>query len=259
VSAKCILCVDDDADTLKLRKLLLESSGYRVITAASGAEALDILRQGTTVDLVLLDFVMTGMNGDELAQKLRLQYPQLPIVVVSAVGQLPASLMRDANVTIQKGQGPEVLIATVAHVLARAEEEVEPAPESKKTVLCVEDEELQLKGRRMLFESAGYCVLEARSAHAAMEQFRSRHVDAVVADYWLSGQGGNGSALAEQMKRMRPRIPIVMLSAFGSLPGEGAVVDSWMRKAEIEPENLVKEVQRLIELRASQQPSGEPE
>lgn len=256
---KRVLCVDDDADTLKLRRVLLQSSGYDVITSTSGAKALEILAQGTRIDLVLIDYVMTGMNGDELAQELRQEYPQLPIVVVSAVGQLPPSLTEVADVTIQKGQGPEVLLAAIAEVLARTERDAVPYSEGKKTVLCVEDEEMQLKGRRMLFESAGYHVLEARSADDAMEQFRSCHVDAVVADYWLSGQGGNGSALAEQMKRLHPRIPIVMLSGFGSLPGEGAVVDSWMRKAEIEPENLVKEVERLIELRASQRNSNEPE
>jgi hypothetical protein len=46
-----------------------------------------------------------------------------------------------------------------------------------------------------------------------------------------------------------------MLSGFSSLPGEGAVVDAWLRKAAIEPEELVHEVKRLIGLRAeAQQP-----
>jgi DNA-binding NtrC family response regulator len=114
-------------------------------------------------------------------------------------------------------------------------------------VLCVEDEKVQLKLRKMLLESAGFDVLEAQSARSAMEIFRSSHVDAVVMDYWLSGQ--NGTALAEEMKGMRPRIPIVMLSGFTSLPGEEAIVDTWMRKAEVEPEDLINEITKLIALR----------
>jgi hypothetical protein len=51
------------------------------------------------------------------------------------------------------------------------------------------------------------------------------------------------------MKQIRPRVPIVMISGFTSLPGEGVVVDSWMRKAQTEPEDLIGEVNRLIELR----------
>jgi hypothetical protein len=44
-----------------------------------------------------------------------------------------------------------------------------------------------------------------------------------------------------------------MLSGFTSLPGEEAIVDSWMRKAEVEPEDLLNEIRRLIELRSSSQ------
>jgi DNA-binding NtrC family response regulator len=113
----------------------------------------------------------------------------------------------------------------------------------------VEDEKAQLKMRKMLLESAGFQVIEAQSARLAMEAFRSSHVDAVVMDYWLSGQ--NGTALAEEMKTMRPRVPIVMLSGFASLPGEEAIVDSWLRKAEVEPEDLIHELTRLIALRAT--------
>jgi DNA-binding NtrC family response regulator len=81
-----------------------------------------------------------------------------------------------------------------------------------------------------------------------MELFNRQHVDAVVMDYWLSGK--NGTAVAEEMKKLRPRIPIVMLSGFSSLPGEGAVVDAWLRKGDVEPDEVVSEVKRLIDLRS---------
>jgi len=64
-------------------------------------------------------------------------------------------------------------------------------------------------------------------------------------DYWLSGT--NGTAVAEEMKALRPRVPIVMLSGFPSLPGEGAIVDAWLRKAEAEPEDILNEVKRLMD------------
>jgi CheY-like chemotaxis protein len=255
VSTKCLLCVDDDDATLRSRKLLLEASGYTVVTSTSAQQALQLLAQGARFDLVLLDYLMPGMNGDQLAEKLRCLYPELPLMVVSAVGQLPSSLRHCVDASLQKGQDPEVLLSNVAAVLARSGPKPISAP-SQLTILCVDDEELQLKARKMLFESAGYRVLEAESAKRAMDIFDSSTVDAVVMDYWLSGEGGNGTALAERMKRKRPRIPIVMLSGFTSLPGEGAVVDSWIRKASLEPESLVREVERLIELRNLNPPSG---
>jgi CheY-like chemotaxis protein len=245
--ARHVLCVDDDPETLKVRKLLLEDGGYSAVTARSGQAALQLLAHGTAVDLVLLDYLMPGMKGDELAQKLRQQYPHLPLVVVSAVGQLPSSLLRLTNASVQKGHDPEVLLETISSVLGGSQKPATSQFSEEKTVLCVEDERVQLKLRKLLLESAGFRVLEAESARTAMEIFRASHVDAVVMDYWLSGQ--NGTELAEEMKGMRPRVPIVMLSGFTSLPGEEAIVDSWMRKAEVEPEDLINEITRLIALR----------
>ncbi|HEY1799582.1 MAG TPA: response regulator [Terriglobales bacterium] len=245
---KCILCVDDDASALELRKLLLGAAGYSVLTAGSGTEALEVLEKGANVDLALLDYMMPGMNGDELAEKLRRKHPRIPLVAVSAVGQLPEAFLNILDSRVQKGQDPEVLLSTVSNVLARSETGQAHANTPPRTILCVEDEEWILTLREKLFESAGFAVLKARSGAQAMELFRAHQVDAVVLDYFLSGM--NGTAVATEMKRLRPRIPIVMLSGFASLPGEGAVVDAWLRKGDVEPEDLIKEVSRLIEPRA---------
>jgi CheY-like chemotaxis protein len=253
---KRILCVDDDLPTLKLRKLLFESAGYLVLTASSGLKALEMLAEGTVADAVVLDYLMPGMNGDELAANMRPRYPNLPLIVVSAVDPLPAHLLKVVSGHVQKGQEPEVLLSAVSELLAKSGDEGDDEPSAaEQTVLCVEDEHLQLQLRKMLLESAGFNVLQARSASAAMEIFQSQHVDAVVMDYWLSG-GKNGTAVAEEMKRISPNTPIIMLSGFSSLPGEGAVVDAWLRKAAVEPEDLINEVKRLIGLRTANQPTA---
>ena len=120
---------------------------------------------------------------------------------------------------------------------------------SQTTVLCVEDEEPQLKMRRALFESAGFEFLEARSGPEALELFRTRNISAVVLDYWMYGM--NGLVIAQQMKRERPAIPIIMLSGWSSLPGETiGLVDAWLVKARVGPEDLLKEVTRLIKARS---------
>lgn len=253
MAMKCILCVDDDPSALELRKLLLGAAGYSVLTAGSGTEALEVLDKGANVDLALLDYMMPGMNGDELAEKLRRKHPGIPLVAVSAVGQLPQAFLNILDSRVQKGQDPEVLLSTVSNILAHSGKDQTQKDQAQanvppRTILCVEDEEWILTLREKLFESVGFTVLKARSGAQAMELFRAHHVDAVVLDYFLSGM--NGTAVATEMKRLRPRIPIVMLSGFASLPGEGAVVDAWLRKGDVEPEDLIKEVSRLIEPRA---------
>src|SRR6185437_3712796 len=232
---------------LKLRRLLLEASGYSVVTATSGQQVLRILSGRPMVDVVLLDYLMPEMNGHELAQKLRQDYPELPLVAVSAVPELPDSMLELLDATVQKGSDPEILLTTLEQILAESAKKHPETRLQKATILCVEDECMQLKMHRTLFESAGYRVLEAQSTKQAFEIFTSSHVDAVVTDYWLSDSDGNGTALAEQMKRLRPNTPILILSGFCALPGENTIVDLWLSKNQIEPQDLVAEVKRLIE------------
>jgi len=116
---------------------------------------------------------------------------------------------------------------------------------ARKTILCVEDEEQQLRLRKILFEDAGFEVLVAQTGNQALELFRQRDVDGVVLDYWMSGM--NGLAVAREMKRTRPGTPIIVVSGFTSLPGETiGLVDAWFQKSKIEPEDLVKEVKTLV-------------
>ena len=65
-----ILVVDDDADSLEIVRTYLESRGYRVTTAADGKEALAILEDARP-DLVLLDVMMPGIDGWEVARTIK--------------------------------------------------------------------------------------------------------------------------------------------------------------------------------------------
>jgi adenylate cyclase len=82
-----ILVVDDTPQNIKVLDAILSPRGYRVVTARSGAEALQKVRDDTP-DLVLLDILMPGMSGYEVAQHLRDDPATrvLPIVMVTALG-----------------------------------------------------------------------------------------------------------------------------------------------------------------------------
>jgi len=115
---------------------------------------------------------------------------------------------------------------------------------TRMTVLCVEDEDQQLKLRKLLFESEGFNVLTAQTGRQALELFQAHAVDAVVLDYWMAGM--NGMAVATELKRLRPTIPIIVLSGWTSLPGETiGLVDAWFQKAQIQPAELVSTISRL--------------
>ena len=83
---KTILAVDDDAGVLELVSTSLRSTGHRVLTAASGSGALARLAGGD-VDLLVLDVMMPGMSGIEVARRVRLLAGADPrILVLSALG-----------------------------------------------------------------------------------------------------------------------------------------------------------------------------
>ena len=114
------------------------------------------------------------------------------------------------------------------------------------TVLCVEDEEPQLQLRKLLLESAGFRVLGTQYAKQALELFKDNPVDVVILDYFMPGM--NGLVLARELKRLKPTIPIIIFSAYPSLPDEViGTAEVWLRKAEIDPEDLLAHVRRLLE------------
>ena len=82
---KSILCVDDNEQLLSVRKFLLETRGYRVLTANSSQQALEILQSSIpgTLDLILSDLIMPQMDGNELVRRAKQLHPGLPAMIVS--------------------------------------------------------------------------------------------------------------------------------------------------------------------------------
>ena len=105
-----VLCVDDEVEALDLRKAMLESHGYKVLTATNAEEALKIF-DSTEVDVVLTDHLLTkGQTGTALAAEMRRRKPNVPIAIYSGVAQVPDD-MDKADVFITKLVTPEELFA----------------------------------------------------------------------------------------------------------------------------------------------------
>ncbi len=79
---KTILCVDDNEQSLSIRKILLETRGYRVIACNNGEQALQAFQNGG-VDLVLTDLMMPGIDGSRLIEEVKRVSPQTPAVLFS--------------------------------------------------------------------------------------------------------------------------------------------------------------------------------
>jgi CheY-like chemotaxis protein len=98
---RTILCVDDNEQSLSIRKVMLETRGYRVITCNTAKEALEVFKHGG-IDLLLSDLLMPDMDGAELVGKIKDISPETPAILFSGKVKIYDKDMR-ADIFIPKG------------------------------------------------------------------------------------------------------------------------------------------------------------
>ena len=114
-------------------------------------------------------------------------------------------------------------------------------------ILAVDDERSGLYFRKLILEHAGHSVLSATNVEEAMQLFRSHAVDLVITDHLLGRK--TGAEMAKEMKRLKPDVPIVLLSGTTSDPElDGA--DAFLSKTE-GPEDLLAIVNDLLHSNSS--------
>ena len=115
-----ILVVDDDAMGLATCRSMLQSGGHEVLTASSGADALRLF-QNATIELALLDVMMPGMNGLELARRLHDLHPDAKIVLITGFGprDIAPLVGRHSYSVIWKPFKTESLLRMVENALGR--------------------------------------------------------------------------------------------------------------------------------------------
>lgn len=92
---KSILFVDDHEVLARLSCEILETHGYRAVSAFNAADALAKFEKHR-FDMLVTDFRMEGMNGLELARELRSRHPELPVIIVTGYGPIAADKNVDA-------------------------------------------------------------------------------------------------------------------------------------------------------------------
>lgn len=118
MSRKLVLCIDDRTTSAEVRKLLLECEGYRVLMASDCRSGITCFAK-RPVDLVVLDYDSTAVNGILLAAKMREFKPQVPIIILSGYTTPPAGVRRTVDAYIRKGEHPSSLLDCVEELLRR--------------------------------------------------------------------------------------------------------------------------------------------
>jgi len=112
-----ILCIDDEEPALLLRRRVLEKAGYRVFTALSGREGTERFRYQPT-DVVIVDYWMAGMNGLDVAARIKAISPKTPVIMLSGFTTILDEGLGKVDLWLRKGDSsPEQLLMAVVHLL----------------------------------------------------------------------------------------------------------------------------------------------
>ena len=213
----------------------------------SGDVRLEIADQGHGIPAELIEKLSSGQGGVGLrgirerlrrfGGRLELRSDESGAVVTAILPHRPETAHAEAGESDLERPGQ------------RLEENGEPKRErAAASVLCVDDEKSALLSRKLLLESAGHRVIEARSGKEGIRLFQTEKLDLVILDYWMSDM--KGTAVAAEMKRLNPLVPIVMLSGLPELPGETmGMVDQWLMKGSRRAEYLLDAIKTLLDRR----------
>ena len=127
-----ILVVDDDPDILEAISMILESQGYKVVTARDGVEGLANLK-AEKPDLLVLDLLMPKMDGFAVCKELQdprwAKYKDIPILILTSVREeasrrryeLETGLELDVDDYVEKPVSPDTLLERVGRLIKRQE------------------------------------------------------------------------------------------------------------------------------------------
>lgn len=216
-----VLVVDDDITMRELLYDTLTRKGYEVLTAASGSQALELLRTQRT-KAILLDTVMPGLSGLETAKQIREFDDDVAIVLLADTGDsaMSSNELEQVGVTdvLHKKLGVKLFLSSVERILNHTlpgqprSPDVAPGRQLSGTVLVVDDDHNVQQFLKVFLESKGFRVIVASSGEEALQTLA--HKPAIVLlDIQMPGM--DGLVTLKKIKASSPRLPIIMASGVG--------------------------------------------
>lgn len=181
---KTVLVVEDEEDIQQLVCYHLIRSGYEVVSAVSGEEALDLIGRRRP-DLVILDIMLPGVSGLELCRNIRERDDggRVPVILLTARGEendIVTGFAHGADDYVTKPFSPAVLMARVAAVLRRgAGDDGRAVIEAGGLVIDPDRHLAELDGRRLDLTPTEFAVLHLLASRPGWVFSRDRIIDAV--------------------------------------------------------------------------------
>jgi CheY-like chemotaxis protein len=211
---KTVLVVDDDERILSLLQETLNAAGYRALTAGGGPEAMRRLT-AEEVDAVIADIKMPEWDGLTLLDRIKAQWPDLPVIMVTAYAD------QDIRDRVQLGGADgfltkpfriDKLEGMLKNVLAAAIQRSGKPPRKIETVLVVEDDDEFRQILMGILPAMGYQPTEAADGESALKLLADQRFDAVISDYMLPRM--TGAELMRTIKAATPETIVIMITGY---------------------------------------------
>ena len=204
---RTILVVDDEEAITGALATLFERASYEVLVAHSGAEALALLE--TRPDLIILDIMMPGVDGYEVARRVRERAEYVPIVMLTAKDQSwekVTGLERGADAYITKPFAPGELLAQVRALLRLVESRAQPGEEQPLTCgplrLWSAQRQVTVEGKEVELTPKEYELL-----HYFMERpGRAIGRETLLRQVWGYDKSVNSRTIDTHVRRLRAKI-----------------------------------------------------
>lgn len=237
-----LLVIDDDPNSRDLLRRMLEREGFAVLTAASGAEGLEMAR-AKHPDLITLDVMMPSMDGWAVLSVLKSdpETEKIPVVMMTMVDDRPMGFALGATEYLTKPLEKSRVLDAISRCVAREADDI----------LVVEDDAMAADIVLRTLGEAGYRSRHARNGREALHMIREARPALVVLDLMMPEM--DGFSLLEALKKEGvgfAAIPVVVLTAKDLSPSErevlsGRVLDT-LRKGAGQRENLLDVIRERL-------------
>ncbi len=219
-----ILVVDDEKTIRDLAYTILNSYGFKVLTANDGQHAIKILNE-QSVNLVITDVIMPNMDGYQLAAYIRQHYPKVKIQMVSGFADNRHNIEADQELeknTLYKPYTSDTLLARVQNLLSEQDtQKIDEDPDTKIILLVDDDEDIRALFKLNL-EKLGYLTVPACDGDEAITLYRqslekNHPFDAVIMDLSIPGSM-NGKEIAQKIREIDSSAKVIVSSGNSSSP-----------------------------------------
>lgn len=223
--AERILVVDDEETIREIVSSMLATAGYKCRQAASGAEALALLESGDEFELMLSDLMMANLDGIGLLERTKEKFPDMPVVMVTAVHDISvalAALRNGAYDYLLKPFEREQLLATVRRALENRRLKLENRAYQTNLEALVAARTQELEKANQDLERSYDITLEVLGGALDMKDAETEGHSKRVTAFTM--------AIARTMGLPRNDIEVIARGAFLHDIGKMAIPDAILRK-----------------------------